>query len=66
MEYRPYHLFFTQDINLVDIWRVDLYKNRHMDQQSVQVYMIYKPKSKKVVPIDFGDKKGEKPEGRED
>ena len=28
--------------------------------------MIYKPKSKKVVPVDFRDKKSEKPEERED
>jgi hypothetical protein len=32
----------------------------------VQVYTIYKPKSKKVVLVDFGDEKGEKPRGRED
>ena len=50
----------------MDIWRVDLYKKGHVDQQSVQVYTMYKPKSKKVVPIDFRNKKSKKPEERED
>jgi ribonuclease HI len=35
-------------------------------RQSVQVYTMYTPKSKKVLPVDFGYEKGEKPGGRED
>ena len=71
-------LFFTKKLEIADIREINPYPLLNEKglqswrekisgvRQSVQVYTIYKPKSKKVLPVDFGDEKGEKPGGRED
>ena len=67
----PMQLFFTKKLDVFDMqelvpcslgWEGSSSKVR----QVVQVYTMYKPKSKKVLPVDRGDGKGEKPGGRED
>ena len=64
--HKPYHWFFTKELELSDMWKIDPYSRGMGRRQSVQVYTMYKPKLKKVVLVDFGDEKGEKPGGRED
>jgi hypothetical protein len=69
------YLFFTKKLGLSDILGInpyplkekrDWHKNQERLRRIVPVYTLYKPKSKKVQPVDIGDEKGEKPGGRED
>ena len=67
----PTQLFFTKKLDVSDAQRLVPYSldgedSRRRVKQEVRVCTMYKPKSKKVLPVDQGDGKGEKPGGRED
>lgn len=73
-----FQLFFTKKLDCLEMRGLNPYpllsgfggkrwrERTRRASQSVQMYTMYKPKSKKVQPVDFGDGKGERPRGLED